>query len=871
MTEPDERLVRAVERRYRIERTLGAGGMATVYLAHDLKLGRDVALKVLRPDLAAAIGAERFLREIRVTAALQHPHILAIYDSGQADSFLYYVMPFVKGESLHDRLEREGQLPIDEALRITGEIADALDYAHAQEIVHRDIKPENIMLAGGHAFLADFGVARAVRVAGGERLTATGIAVGTPWYMSPEQATGEERIDGRSDVYSLGCMLYEMLAGERPLTGPTFEATLARRLTETPRPLRAVRDTIPLEVEEAVATALAKLPADRFSTAGEFARAASSPDPRRSTTARPLSARLRARHTLTTTQLAAAALLLVAALGAAALGWLRQPPPGPVTRFALALTSTEPLASASGATVALSPDGTNLVYVGDGPQLYLRPLDRLEATPIPGTEGAYNPFFSPDGEWVAFGAAGALKKVPLAGGPPVTILETPGTISGAAWRSDGMILLDSPVGPDLVLVPATGGASRSVTTLDSLPGTAYYSPSLLPGGDWALTALMAADLARAELAVVSVESGRVTPLGIQGISPKYVMGHAVYARPDGTLMAAPIDVDRHTVTGPEIPVVEDVRLKGGAVAEFTVSENGTLVYLPAAGAARRITIVDRDGLSRPLSDERRAFYAPRFSPDGRAIAVTVFDQGNRNIWLYDVESGGKTRFTFESDNLYPIWSPDGERIAYTSTRGGRFDLYWGPADGSGVPERLLTTPHEEYPTSWSRDGRWLFFMETNPGSGRDLWALPVEGDRTPISIAGEPYEERSAVLSPDGRWLAYCTNEGGQLEVYVRAFPRQGGRWQVSVDGGAEPLWSHDGRELFYRSGGRIMRAAVETDPVFAIRGRSIAFERPFVPNDFHTNFDIQPDGRRFVMIESAQASTEVVVVLNWIEELSPR
>lgn len=871
VTDLDERLITALEGRYRIERELGAGGMATVYLARDLKLDREVALKVLRPDLAAAIGAERFLREIRVTAALQHPHILAVYDSGQADSYLYYVMPFVDGESLRERLEREGQLPIDQALLIAREVADALDYAHARDIVHRDIKPENIMLAGGHAFVTDFGVARALRAAGGERLTATGIAVGTPWYMSPEQATGEDRIDGRSDIYSLACVLYEMLAGERPLTGPTFEATVARRLTETPRTLRAVRETIPVAVDEAVATALAKLPADRFSTAGELARALSSPSVSRSAAARPFSARLGDRHTVTTGQLAAAALVLTAALVAAALTWLRQPPPSAVTRFSLALPATEALAAATGATVALSPDGTKLVYVGDGPQLYLRPMDRLDAEPIPGTEGAYNPFFSPDGEWIAFGTAGALKKVSLGGGPSVTIWETPGVLAGADWGANDLILLDSPVGPGLVSVPATGGTARTIATPDSLSGSAYSSPSLLPGADWALTTILTTDRTEAELAVVSLVSGEVTPLGIKGISPRYVTRHIVFARSDGTLIAAPIDVDRRTISGPEIPIVENVRLKGGATAEFTVSESGTLVYLPAAGAARRIVLLDRNGLSRALSDDRRAFYAPRFSPDGRSIAVTVFEHGNRNIWLYDVESGAKTRFTFEADNLYPIWSPDGARIAYTSTRDGEYDLYWSPADGSGAAERFLTTPHEEYPTSWSTDGRWLFFMETNPGSGRDLWALPLGGDRKPMSIAREPFEERSAVLSPNGRWLAYSTDESGQLEVYVRAFPGPGGRWQVSLDGGAEPLWSPDGRELFYRSGGQIMRAEVDVDPVFAIRGRSLLFDRPFVPNDFHTNFDIHPDGRRFVMIESAQAATEVVVVLNWIEELNRR
>jgi serine/threonine-protein kinase len=776
-------------------------------------------------------------------------------------------MPFVDGESLRERLDREEQLPLEDAVRIAREVADALQHAHAQDIVHRDIKPENILLSGGHALVADFGVARAVRAAGGERLTKTGIAVGTPMYMSPEQATAHERIDARSDLYSLGCVLYEMLAGEAPLTGPTFESMVARRITETPRPLRAVRETVPVAVEEAVTRSLAKLPADRFASAEEFARALKSTSvatPPRSST--PFAA-LRSARTVTTAQLAAGGLLIVAAIVAAALGWLRKPPPRPITRFSLTLPTTQPLTASVGRTIALSPDGSMLVYVGDGPQLYVRLMDQLETVPIAGTEGAHSPYFSPDGEWIAFAVEGALKKVALAGGPVVTIAETPGVPISGSWGRDDNILIDSPAGVHLAQVPAAGG--DLVTIVNPEPGEgALTAPWLLPGGGWALTSVGRATADEFELAVVSLETGALTRLDVNGMNPAYVpSGHLLFAAGDGTLFAAPFDARRRRITGAAVPLAENVRTKGGGVVEFTVSQNGTLVYLLATGAARRLVMVDREGLSRPLSADSRTFYGPRLSPDGRLLAVTVFEGGERDIWLYDVETAVRTRFTFEPDNLYPLWTPDGSRIVYASWR-GTMDLFWKPADGSEMGDWLVRSENDLYPASLSGDGRWLAYTQTTPGSGRDVWAVPLQGDREPRPILTETYDERSPQLSPDARWLAYTSSESGRAEVFVRAFPGPGGRWQVSTEGGSEPLWSRDGRELFYRSDDRMMRALVQTDPVFAVLSEAVLFERTFVDNDFHSNYDIHPDGQRFVMVESAQTGTEVVVVLNWVDEL---
>jgi serine/threonine-protein kinase len=589
--------VSALADRYRIERELGSGGMATVYLAEDLKHHRRVAVKVLRPELAAVLGGERFLKEIEVTASLQHPSILALYDSGEADSFLYYVMPYIEGESLREKLNREKQLSIEETIAITKSVAAALQYAHERAVIHRDIKPENILLHSGQALVADFGIALAVTHAGGTRLTETGLSLGTPEYMSPEQAAGDRELDARSDVYSLGCVVYEMLVGDAPHTGSTVQAIVAKVLSEQPTPIERSRPTVPVNVRAAVWRALAKTPADRFPSPTQFVEALTNPAFRLPTgmdvVVSSSSAHWKQRLAL---PLAAVAVLL----GALALwGWLREAPAGAVSRFRLELASTVPLEAASGTSIAVSPDGSRFVYVGDGPRLYVRSMDQLTETLIPGTDGAYNPIFSPDGEWVAFGTDGAIKKVALAGGPPVTIFETPGLVGGGSWGADDRLLFPSPTGPGLVTIPASGGTPRIVVAPDAESGESYLTPDLLPG--------------------------------------------EVFVRGDGSMHAAPFDLRRVAVTGSAMPVVENVRLKGGMVAEYAVSPSGTLVYMPATGGVRNLVLVDRTGLSRPLTDVARAFYGPRFSPDGRRVAVTVFEGGTRDVWLYDIQRSPSAR------------------------------------------------------------------------------------------------------------------------------------------------------------------------------------------------------------------------------------
>ncbi|MFQ5809285.1 MAG: protein kinase, partial [Armatimonadota bacterium] len=471
MSEITERLTTAIADRYRIERELGAGGMATVYLAHDVKHDRKVALKVLRPELAAVIGAERFLNEIKVTANLQHPHILPLHDSGEADTFLYYVMPYVEGETLREKIDREKQLGVTEAIEVTRSVAAALDYAHRQNVIHRDIKPENILIHDGQALVADFGIALAVSQAGGTRLTETGLSVGTPHYMSPEQAMGDRELDARSDVYSLGAVLYEMLAGDPPYTGSTAQAIVAKVITEKAPPVTVHRDTVPPHVAAAIQKALSKLPADRFHSAAEFADALTKPGavptvPRDvPAEAVPAPARAIAIPIPSARAVLPWALLAVAA-GVAVWALLRPPPHAQVARFQVGMPEDAGLLTATnGRTIALSPDGGTIVYVGPSRQLFARRLDQLAVRPLPGTRGAHTPFFSPDGAWVGFYASPSLKRVALAGGPPLTIANAP-TMRGASWGTDDYIVFAPSIATGLMRVAAAGGPVDTLTRPD---------------------------------------------------------------------------------------------------------------------------------------------------------------------------------------------------------------------------------------------------------------------------------------------------------------------------------------------------------------------------------------------------------------------
>jgi serine/threonine-protein kinase len=883
------RLQSALADRYRLEREVGAGGMATVYLAQDVRHDRRVALKILRPELAAVIGAERFLAEIKLTANLQHPHILPLFDSGEADGYLFYVMPFVEGETLRDRLNREKQLPVPDAIRIASEVASALDYAHRHGVVHRDIKPENILLHDGQALVADFGIALAASKASGARMTETGMSLGTPHYMSPEQAMGEREITARSDVYAIGAVLYEMLTGEPPFTGSTAQAIVARVVTETPRPLHAQRHTIPAHIESAVLTALEKLPADRFASAAEFADALkgrSVSGVSTATTVRVPAAAPTARRIngLTIGALAVAAIASAAALW----GWFRPQPAAVVSRYSLLLRATEALRpSAIAGNVAISPDGNRIAYIGPaegGTRLWLREHDKLRPLPISGTEGGVSPFFSPDGNQLAYIVGGrSLGVAPLGGGPPVTLTDSLNA-SGGDWGTDGYIYTDLNEG--LGRLRATGGPIEVLFRLsDERHEIGAEYPNVMPDGKGLVFRRRLAGQSANEFDIMAmaVPGGTPRPV-IKGVYAHYAMsGHLLVVTGDGKLLAVPFDSKKMAVTGAPVAVLEGLLRSGPFELNLAVSSNGTLVYTAEGSSATNgAWWVNRDGTALQVDTSwhvQGTINSVALSPDAKAIAVGVLRGANQDIWVKQLPTGPFSRLTFgDTVRSRATWSADGRSALYISDLGaGAGDPVLRRADGTGTPQVLLhlkgATFGQVIPT---RDGRWLVLRRSTAEAGNgDIFGVKI-GDTTLVPLVTSNARELSPALSPDGRWLAYSSDESGTFEVYVRPFPDAAtARWQVSASGGANPLWSRNGRELFYINGrGEMASVPIAAGPTFnAGESRSLFSVGNYTVGGNAGVYDVSPDGKRFLMIRpmAGVGETELVVVQNWFEELKQR
>jgi hypothetical protein len=887
MPELLSRLQDALADRYRIEGEIGAGGMATVYLAQDLRHDRKVALKLLRPELSAVIGAERFLAEIKLTANLQHPHILPLFDSGEADGFLFYVMPFVEGESLRDRLVREKQLPVADAVRIATEVADALDYAHRHGVIHRDIKPENILLHDGRALVADFGIALAASKAGGTRMTETGMSLGTPFYMSPEQAMGEREITARSDVYAIGCVLYEMLTGDPPFTGSTAQAIVARVVTESPRPMLPQRHTIPSHVEAAVLTALEKLPADRFSSAAEFADALAGRTTVPTTrTVAPVAATIGApRLNAFTVALAGVA---AAATAAALWGWLRPAPAPSVNRFSLYLPPNQALqpVGQSGNRVAISPDGKRLVYVGPaqrGTQLWLREHDQLSSSPISGTDGGASPFFAPDSRQIGFLVGGkTVRTVSLDGGPVLTLTDSANS-TGGDWGADGYVYFE--VDSGLARIRASGGPIEPVYKLSARKEAGAEWPVVLPGARGLVFRTRRPNQAAADYEIVAMKLPHGDPTVLmRGIYARYSpTGHLLVITADGKLVAVPFDPGKLEMTGPPIGLLEGIGVEaGGFSTNLGLSENGTLVYTTGgATRSRSMVWVSREGVPSPVDSAwqpQGIIAAFALSPDGNALAVDVNQSGNDAIWVKQLPAGPFSRLTFgDTSNLRPAWTADGRSLVYlgnANTNGGTPTVR--RADGTGSARALLPPGFHFGQVLETRDGKWLVLRRSFFEAGKgDIFALR-QGDSTLVPLATSPATELDAAVSPDGRWLAYSSDESGVAEVYVRPFPDAGSaRWQVSVAGGSDPVWAHSGRELFYRSGqNELMTVGVGAGTSFSFTQPKMLFSASsFVPLGPVPSFDVSPDDRRFLMLRETAPTdrNELIVVQNWTEEMKAR
>jgi Tol biopolymer transport system component/predicted Ser/Thr protein kinase len=875
----------ALAGRYRVERELGQGGMAVVYLGHDLRHDRRVALKVLRAELAAILGAERFLKEIKTTANLQHPHILPLHDSGEAEGLVYYVMPYVEGESLRERLTREKQLPIDETVRIATEVASALDYAHRHGVVHRDIKPENILLHEGRALVADFGIALAAsRTDGATRLTETGLSLGTPAYMAPEQAMGERNLTPKADVYALGCVVYEMLVGEPPFTGPTAQAIIAQVVTDEPRSLTAQRRTVPPHVEAAVLKAVEKLPADRFASAADFAdalrvdRAVPARAPRAaSRAARPQRASWSEglRHPLTLLF----ALLAVVGLAAAAVSWLvprREAPRTPV-RFVLNFAPAERWVDAVGSPFALSPDGTLLAYAGSnsggGRQLFVRSLAELAAHALPGTDRAMQPFFSPDGRWIAYYNGAQVMKVPVGGGTPLSLATVP-LLQGASWATDDQIVVS--VQGRLAVLPANGGELRVVGQIDTAAGELTQSwPLALSDGKTALYTSSRAGTTGARIALVTLAGGTTRVLDLVGTHPLAVLGdQLVYASASGAIMAVGFDARHQRVVGSPRPVVSGVYVGGAGVFKGAVSAGGSLVYVAEVNAEQPLVRSGSSGQGSTLvsGDQRPAY--PRFSPDGRHLAVALSGASSTDVWILDLPSGPLRRLTAEgSVNDRPEWTPDSRSVVFRSDRGGGYALWTQPVDGNRPAQEFFSVPNAGvYEGMISGDGAYLLFQRDSTGTGGRTWVRGLKGDTTQrVVAAATDGQQTAARFSPDGRWVAYQSDELGTYQVYVKPFPALDARYQVSLDVGIQPVWSRDGRRLFYLDGERLLSASLSFSPTFAVTGRDTVLSEIDQGFGFHANYDVAPQGGEFAYVRQAGEGATVVVVHDWKYELRTR
>ncbi len=897
---------------YEITALLGAGGMGEVYRARDARLNRDVALKVLPEALADdAERLARFEREAQVLASLNHPNIAAIHGieegpaaldgarAGEAGRHVRaLVLELVEGDTLEDRVAR-GSMPIDEALAVARQIADALEAAHEAGVVHRDLKPANVKVTpAGHVKVLDFGLAKmrepaasapaatqAPTITTPAMMTGVGMILGTAAYMSPEQARGKP-VDRRADIWAFGCVLYEMLTAKRAFADEDVSLTLSKVLQREPD-FDALPVETPASVRQTLRLCLKKDPKLRLQAIGDVRLALEGVFESHQT---PLAGTMAVPRRGWRPALELAGVAVLAVLGTGVSAWfLTRPAPAPATRLTAVHPGPETLSVGGSQSIVLSPDGRRILYqaaTAGRRRIYVRELDQLSVAPlgsIENIENAYAVFLSPDGQWVGFIdqlSGGSLKKIAITGGPVITVCRLPPTMgaSGASWGADGTIVLGSGnPGGGLWRVNAAGGTPEALTTPDPQKGEGRHgSPDILPGGQAVVFANVPNSnrSEEAQIEVLNLATGERKTLVQGGNHPRYVAsGHLLY-EVQGTLRAVVFDLDRLAVAGNPVPVAEGLVASPWEGA-FSVAPNGTLVYLQGIsqiGATRTLVWVDRQGREEALELPPRAYAAARLSPDGTRVALEVRDE-NFDIWVWHLIRQTLTRLTFDPEaNFGGVWSPDGQRLAFSRGADGE-NIYWQAADGTGTPERLTQRSRPQRPSAFAPDASALLFHEPPTGS-QDVGIVTLNGDRKSALILQTPFDEENAEVSPDGRWLAYQSNESGREEIYVRPFPDVGsGRWQVSTGGGTRPLWARSGRELFYYvPPGTIVAVPIEAGSAFAA-----GTPRPLSTGDYlaptaSRQYDVSPDGQRFLMIKAAPgeaaAPPQLIVVQNWLEEL---
>ena len=881
---------------YRVVSLLGSGGMGEVYRATDTRLDRTVAVKVLPRHLSSdPERRQRFEREARAVSSLSHPHICALYDIGQQDGIDYLVMEYIEGESLADRLAK-GALPVNQALTYGIQVADALDKAHRAGIVHRDLKPANVMLTKAGAKLLDFGLAK---LRGSETeavfrgqsnlpteqisLTAEGTIVGTLQYMAPEQLEAGA-LDARTDIFAFGAVLYETLTGKRAFTGKSQASLIGAILHAEPPPISTIQPMTPPALDRLVKKCVAKEPDQRWQSAGDVAdelkwvaEAGSE-----ASAAAPVIIRRRNRERLAWI-VAAALLALVAVLLLIVANFLHKPTAVRATRFVIPAAPKQSLSTSPflGGSVqpglSVSPDGRRIVYSAftEGKQqLWTRPLDSLTAQPLPGTvfKSTSRPvFWSPDGRYIGFFADSKLKKMEISGGPAQTLADAP-TSHGGTWNRDGVIVFSPRPSDSLYQVSLTGEVSQ-VTTLDeSRQETAHRWPFFLPDGRHFLyLARSAQQRENTAIYVGSLDSKEVKRITSADSNAAYAPpGYLLFGR-EGTLMVQPFDADKLEVTGEAFPLVERIRYNPPpGLAEFSVSNDGVLVYMPGNPVPNQLTWFDRSGKQLGAVGPPAAYRLIRLSPDEKRVAVERTDPPavNSDIWLIELARGVPSRLTSHpGQDAFPVWSPDGSHLAFISNRDGQLSLYQMLSSGAGADEELLKSAEPKYLMDWSPDGRFILYSVLSGKTKRDIWVLPLFGDRKPYPLLNTDFMEPFARFSPDGRWVAYVSDETGTGEVYVREFQGSGASKRVSTGGGSIPHWRRDGKELFYNSGGKLMAVDVKANgSSFEPGVPRLLFERSGGAGDF----DVSADGQRFlipVLVEES-APDPITVVLNWTAEV---
>ena len=873
---------------YEILSAIGAGGMGEVYRARDTRLDRTVAIKILPDHLSdRAALRERFEREAKTIASLNHPHICTLHDTGHQDGTEFLVMEYIDGETLAARLAK-GPLLLEQVLRYAIEIADALDKAHRKGITHRDLKPGNIMLTKSGTKLLDFGLAKLTQEAAPatsdsqlptmkDPITAQGTILGTLQYMAPEQVEGKlDQIDARTDIFAFGVVVYEMATGKKAFEGKSQASLMAKILETDPPPMSTLAPMTPPALDRIVKRCLAKDPDDRWQTARDIEAELKWISDSGAQTAPPAGSAAQ-RKSADRVAWMVAAVAVVVALAAVAGLFFRHSPSSEkhVVRFTVGPPPNGSFNFANGARsgFSISPDGSKLAYVASGAtggdQLWVRALDSPFPQALSGTVGGYGPFWSPDSQSLGFFAEGKLKKVAAAGGP-VQVLADASTSGDGTWSRNGVILFAG-LGSEIDSVSESGGPLIEVATRAAVGEYGAQGPHFLPDGKHFLYQVLSPTVGNGAVYASTLDfKDQKLILKINSNVVYVAPGYLLYQQ-QGTVMAQPFDANRLQLTGDPVPIAQSVAFNPfGGTGDFSASENGVLAYVAGGGAVPLSLVwVSRNGSEQEVPAAPHNYVFPRVSPDGRRVAIGI-EEGGGQIWLYDVGRDALSRLTFEGTaNFDPIWTPDGKRITF---KGKGNLLFWQLADGGGNAEPLLnaTVAGNSIPGAWSPDGKELAFIDG--AAVRNIYILPLQDRKPHVFAEGQAYESAPS-FSPDGKWMVYVSNESGHNEVYVRPYPGPGGKWQISTEGGTEPVWNPKGRELFYRQGPKMMAVDYQAQPTFTAAKPHMLFQGSYTPSPRSApDYDVSPDGQRFLMLKAGeQSADEISVVLNWTEELKQK